>query len=135
MIKWEERFATGDDGVDRQHKLLFDMFNDFEASIHEGRGESYLKSSFPLLEAYAQAHFKFEEDCMERHHCPVSQDNKDSHQTFIVKVQDFKKKFQSGLHEDDLYIQVHAFIERWITSHVIGIDTHLKACIKSKKID
>jgi len=128
MIKWEEKFATGVEAIDRQHKFLFEMFNDFEDAIHEGRGESYLKHSFPLLEAYAQAHFHFEEGCMHQHKCPISQDNKNAHETFVVKLTAFKKQHESGPTEE-LCVQMHDFIEKWIVNHIIGMDTHLKSCI------
>ena len=132
MIKWEDRFTTGVAAIDRQHKFLFEMFNDFEMSIEEGRGSLYLKSSFPLLESYAQAHFNFEEDCMNQHVCPFAEDNKKAHHHFIAKVEEFKRQLQSGP-TNELCAQVHAFIEKWIVSHIIGIDSHLKSCVINKK--
>ena len=85
MIQWEERYATGVDSVDRQHRMLFEFFNDFEECIKTGHGEHYLETSFPLLEAYAKAHFSFEEDCFKQHQCPYAQQNKDAHQAFVLK--------------------------------------------------
>jgi len=130
MIKWEERYSTGDESVDRQHRFLFEMFNDFEATILEGRGRSYLETSFPLLEAYAQAHFKFEEDCMDRHQSSVARENKEQHRVFVAQVEKFKKELHSVQFDDGLIIKVHHFLEKWIIEHIIGVDTRLKFSIK-----
>ncbi len=130
MIEWKDAYATGNEAVDRQHRLLFDFFNDFESVINEGKGKHYLEKSFGMLEAYAAAHFKFEERCMDEARCSVSQKNKIAHQMFLAKVQEFKRAFETKEVKDDFYVEMHSFIEQWITSHIIGIDTHLKDCIK-----
>ncbi|MBF0489563.1 MAG: hemerythrin family protein [Candidatus Omnitrophica bacterium] len=131
MIEWDqERYSSGVDSIDKQHRMLFEFFNDFEECIKNGKGMSYLEVSFPLLEAYAKAHFKFEEDCMNQHQCPFAKENKDAHQAFIVKVEEVKKTFASGQCGDELLMQVHDFIEKWITNHIIGVDIHLKGCVK-----
>ncbi len=130
MIEWKDAYATGNISIDKQHRLLFDFFNDFEQLIGEGKGILYLNKCFPMLEAYAQAHFKFEERCMQEHHCPVAHKNVMAHQLFIEKVEEYKKIFQSGQVEDDFFLDMHQFLENWIKGHIIGIDVHLKACIK-----
>jgi len=48
------------------------------------------------LESYAAAHFKLEESCMDEHKCLVALENKEQHQTFFKKIEDFKKEYQSG---------------------------------------
>lgn len=129
MIEWKEAYSTGNEAIDRQHKLLFDFFNDFEIIIQEGKGAHYLEKSFGMLESYAKAHFRFEEGCMHASKCPVEQKNKMSHQMFLVKVEEYKKVFESGKFEKDFFMDMHHFIEQWITNHIIGIDTHLKECM------
>ena len=56
MIKWQDTYATGSEPIDKQHRLLFDIFNDFEDHINDGRGKEYMEKCFPLLDAYAKAH-------------------------------------------------------------------------------
>ena len=130
MIIWEERFSSGVESVDRQHRMLFEFFNDFEDCIKTGKGELYLDTSFCLLEAYAKAHFKFEENCMQERQCPFAKQNFDAHQVFIVKIQESKTKFSAGGCAHEVLIEIHDFLENWITTHIIAIDVHLKNCIK-----
>jgi len=134
MIKWEERYNIGDADVDKQHRAIFDMFNDFEAFIKEDRGEAYLEKYFPSLDIYAQAHFKHEEALMEKYQCPAARENKEAHHAFLAKITDFKKKYKSSRKDNRaLMVQVHGFIEAWIVEHIIGVDSQLKDCIKNKK--
>lgn len=129
MIKWQERFSTGLESIDRQHQLLFGFFNDFEENINEGRGKIYLEKSFSFLEAYAKAHFKFEENCMDQHQCPCALQNKEAHAQFMNKIIEFKTKFASGQCKEGFYVEIHQFLEQWITNHIINIDGQLKNCI------
>ena len=132
MIQWEKRYATGDESVDKQHQMLFEFFNEFEDCVKQGKGKEFLKETFPLLESYAAAHFKYEEQCMQVHHCPAADENKAAHQTFVLKLDEIKKKYQTGQYDDETIAQVHHFVEDWITQHIIGLDTQLRACIKKE---
>lgn len=132
MIKWEPRYSVGDEAVDRQHKLLFEFFNDLQEVIQEGKQASYLTTGLPFLENYAKAHFHYEENCMIKHKCPVAGENKTAHEIFLTTLQQFKKRTESNPSDKTLIIEMHQFLEKWITSHIIGIDMHLKACIKNE---
>ena len=129
MIKWQDTYATGSEPIDKQHRLLFDIFNDFEDHINDGRGKEYMEKCFPLLDAYAKAHFKFEENCMHEHQCPVAMKNKVAHKTFLSTIEEFKKIFKSGQYQEDFFKQIHAFLKQWLIVHIIGIDVHLKECM------
>ena len=130
MIKWEEKYSTGIISIDRQHRMLFEFFNDFEECIATGKGKSYLETGFPLLEAYAKAHFKFEEDCMEEQECPAAHENKEAHRAFVIKVEAIKSRFNTSKVSAETLTELHGFLEQWINTHIIGIDTQLKDCFQ-----
>ena len=130
MIEWKDTYSVGIAEIDNQHQRLFSFFNDFEIIINEGDPKHYLEHSFSLLEAYATAHFGFEEECMNHYKCPAAGKNKADHQAFLVKVQGYKKVFSSGEYNQDLFVEMHDFIEAWIKGHIINVDSHLKGCIK-----
>ena len=132
MIEWEERYSTGVLAVDKQHRMLFEFFNDLDECIKTGRGEQYLETSFPLLEAYAKAHFNFEEGCMNQLQCPFARKNKEEHEAFVVKVGEVKKKFETLGASEELLTQVHSFLEKWIIEHIMRVDIHLKECVKKE---
>ena len=130
MIEWRDAYSVGIEEIDGQHQRLFSFFNDFEIVINEGDPTHYMKNSFALLEAYAAAHFGFEEKCMHQYKCPMAQKNKAEHQNFITKVEGYKRVFESGEFGQDLFVEMHDFIEEWILGHIINVDSHLKVCVK-----
>ena len=130
MIKWQDEYSTGYEAIDKQHKFLFNFFNDFEEDINDGRGAVYLEKYLHLLEAYAKSHFNYEEGCMFEHKCPMAQKNKTAHKSFLTTVDEYGKRFRSGHYAEDFFVEMHHFIEQWIINHIIGIDTHLRECSK-----
>lgn len=132
MINWDNKYSTGDENIDKQHKMLFEFFNDLENAINEGHGSSYAESSMQFLEDYAKAHFTFEEDCFKRHKCPYAQKNKEAHDMYLDKFLDFKKELDTYGYSDALLKELHHFVEQWIHNHIIEIDTHLLECINKK---
>ena len=132
MIKWQELYSTGLPEIDSQHKTLFVFVNDFEESINESRGKEYIFSYFHILEAYVQAHFQFEEDCMEKYHCPAAEENKIAHTKFVECVINFKSQLQNKKINEEQAIQLHNFLEKWITNHIIKTDAQLKPCVHRK---
>lgn len=129
MIKWQEKYTTGLKEVDDQHKILFVFFNDFEESIKESRGMAYIFSYFSVLEAYAVAHFQYEEECMEKYRCPAAEVNKIAHQKFIENVVSVRAQLESKQFTDEQAAQLHQFLEQWITGHIIGTDAQLRPCV------
>lgn len=134
MIIWDEKYTTGDEDIDRQHMTLFKFCNDFEESLQQGNGMSFMMGGLQFIEDYAQAHFHFEEDCMTKRQCPFAQKNKVAHDKFLEYFMDFKNRLQSTGYSEELVVELHQTMERWLTNHIIGIDTHLKDCIKKNSI-
>lgn len=130
MIIWDDKYSTGVESIDKQHKMLFEFTNDLEMIIKDGRGLSYVTTSAEFLEKYVKAHFHFEEDCMFKHQCPIAGKNKEAHEKFLQAYDNFKIKLQSETYSDELLKTLHKFLENWITNHIMTIDVGLKNCVK-----
>ena len=74
-MKWSDEFAIGIEQIDTQHKMLFQMAEDFSIALVEARGENVYGELLRSMTLYAQAHFGFEESCMARHRCPAQADD------------------------------------------------------------
>lgn len=134
MIQWNEQFNTGSDAIDQQHQTLINYVNNLECLLNDANPSrealNFLVRFVNYLESYTETHFKFEEDCMERHGCPVHEKNKQAHERFMSFFQQFKEEFQSrGFQPDDLRI-LHQTINEWIQEHILRVDTRLKPCLK-----
>ncbi len=75
MIQWTQDLETGSALLDRQHRLLIDNINLLkdlvDAPNPARRNWDPAVNLVDYLEAYADQHFKDEEECMERFRCPV----------------------------------------------------------------
>lgn len=129
-MKWSDRFATGIEDLDRQHKMLFRMSEDYRETLSEGRGGAVYILMLDSLEDYARAHFGVEERCMFRYQCPAAQQNSEAHAQFVEALAHFRKRYDAaGFSLSDAY-QVVDYIDEWLAHHIGGIDVQLKPCVE-----
>lgn len=128
-MEWKDEFSTGIERLDEQHRMLFQMTGDFHLALEEGRGERTYGLLLGLLSEYSLAHFEFEEKCMERHRCPVAEQNRAAHQGFLRMLGDFRLRHESrGYRVEDAHELIDA-LERWLEGHICRIDSRLRASV------
>ena len=125
-MEWSERFETGVQRIDDQHRMLFKMTGDFRAALDEGKGKAVYDILLESLDLYARGHFAFEEDCMFRHQCPAAQRNQTAHRRFIAIVADYQAKYDvSGFSRLDARSLLDT-LDEWLSNHICRIDVQLK---------
>lgn len=134
MVRWSERFATGSDEIDQQHRTLINNINHLESMLTNtnlSREEfEFLVHLVDFLESYAETHFKFEERCMLNYRCPAHARNKRAHAQFMEFLHQFKERYkQEGLRLEVLR-SLHQTLGSWIEEHILQVDTQLRSCIK-----
>lgn len=130
-MQWDERYATGEETIDSQHKLLFKFLNDLKRDILAGKSPHDFEDHIGFLSNYAKSHFCYEESCMDRYQCPAAQKNKEAHREFMEFYSAYEKKIKrKGYAPGDIAELCH-FIEEWIVRHIQRIDGQLKPCIRS----
>lgn len=135
MVIWNDQFVIGSRTIDLQHRMLINNMNHLESMLSESdltRGEvEFLIHLVDFLESYAETHFKFEEECMEKHRCPAHAQNQQAHEQFRRFFQEFKERYRTeGLHLE-LLRQLHQKLNSWIQEHILAVDTQLKPCLKN----
>jgi hemerythrin len=129
MLEWSDEYCTGIAKVDDQHKKLFQMVNEFEKDIREGKGERAYRAALVFLSGYVKNHFGFEEKCMEEHRCPMAETNHNAHQKFLATFKSFEEKLgKEGFTWENLR-DLHTTVEDWLVSHICKVDVHLKSCV------
>ena len=107
MLVWNDRFATGLEAIDKQHKMLIDHINRLEELLttpQPTRAEiEFAHTLVKFLESYANTHFQFEEQCMESYRCPVHAENKQMHAEFLEFFRRFKDKFKTDGYKADAF--------------------------------
>jgi len=128
-MKWSENYATGVEQIDKDHQMIFQMSEDFRATLDEGLGGEVYSVMLDNLSVYFRGHFSFEERCMTEHQCPVAQENKAAHKKFIKTLSGFQQRYVTqGYNRADAR-QLVDTIDQWLDRHICRIDIHLKRCV------
>jgi hemerythrin len=129
-MKWSKRHATGVTRLDEQHKLLFQMVEDYQQALAEGRGERLYSLFLNFLVHYCRDHFAREERLMEAYRCPVAQVNKMGHVQFVEVVTGFQRCYiENGFSAADAW-SLTDWVEHWLDAHIGRIDVQLKGCVE-----
>ena len=134
MIVWTEKFATGSAKLDQQHRLLIDNINLLgEILLDPAPTPENLAFAVQLveyLEAYANIHFRAEEECMRSCQCAVLGRNLQEHELFRTFICDYRR--QCGLQSLNLELlkKLHAAMKGWIEQHILKVDVQLQSYLK-----
>lgn len=126
-IEWEDRFTTGQEMIDLQHRRLIGILNDLYADIGAGRAEDALFKVFSELRRYADYHFGTEERLL-RQHCvaPVRvKAHLAEHETYRRRVAELQSRHDGG--ERLVLVQVLAFVCDWWLQHIAVGDRDFEA--------
>jgi hemerythrin len=134
MLAWSDDFATGLETIDKQHRMLIDHINRLEEILATPQPTpaeiQFAHSLVQFLEAYADRHFRVEEQCMESYRCPAHAENQLMHAQFLEFFDRFKKQFKEDGFQVLAFQELHHAMSSWITGHILRIDTQLKSCSK-----
>ncbi|MCA9764339.1 MAG: bacteriohemerythrin [Gemmatimonadetes bacterium] len=125
-MKWTEAYRTGIPELDAQHRTLFQMSEDFQATIAEGRGARSYGEFLASLRLYVKAHFGIEEDCMFRHRCPAYAANRRAHAGFSLALADLEARFQRDGYSATAAQGAMELVDQWLHDHVRRIDAQLR---------
>ena len=121
-IEWNERFATGVEIVDKQHRGLIDILNGLFKSIGEGRSEAALLGVFGELRRYADNHFDTEERLLKKHGVESRHqvEHVIRHVAYRRRIEALRARHDEG--ERLIPIQVLAFVSDWWLKHILNCD-------------
>lgn len=134
MLNWTEKFATGHELVDAQHRMLFAYINRLE-TLSENTNPSpqdvelFLRF-IEFLEDYIILHFREEEDCMLRFRCPAHKDNQTAHTEFLDFFNGFKSRLDREGYSAEVVQELFAACVAWIQRHILKTDVQLRPCQK-----
>jgi len=129
-FQWDDKYATGNDEIDKQHKQIFAYLDDLEAHMEKGASQKWVTQFMSSLGLYTRSHFCYEEICMRQVKCPVADKNKEQHGKLRALFAKAQKRFDTEGVSDELLKEVQRFLTSWLVNHIMKIDVHLKACIK-----
>lgn len=129
-MEWSERFATGIEHLDNQHRMLFRMETDFSHALEEGGGERVYGEFLRSLEMYSRIHFGAEETCMHRFQCPAAAANLDGHRAFRDLLADSQGRLLAeGYRRGDALLLAEE-LRTWLVEHIGRIDVQLRPLVE-----
>lgn len=123
-FRWDPCFVTGLPVVDEQHHRLVDLINHFGERVTGQEGASFeeMRTVLADLIAYAEHHFRDEEDFMASVGVDprLSSEQGRSHTDFLGEV----IHVQAGLTPGNTgnATKLHAFLVHWLAHHILGSD-------------
>ncbi len=128
-MKWSDKYATGVERIDDDHKMIFKMSEDFRAALDEGSGDAIYSTALEILRQYCHGHFDFEEQCMNRYRCPAAEKNKKAHEYFLETLSGFQQRYAANGFDDTEAWRLVDTVDKWLDNHICHIDVHLKRCV------
>ncbi|HIQ32679.1 MAG TPA: bacteriohemerythrin [Methanothermococcus okinawensis] len=123
IIKWSKDLETGVEAFDEEHKVLIDTINQVYSLMREGKREEAKKILIEKVAAYADKHFKHEEEVMERYNYPKDrlEGHKKMHHFFVnYLIETLLPEIEKG--NEKKFNEALNFIVGWLIMHIKNMD-------------
>ena len=128
IFKWKDRFKTGIEEIDNQHKRLFDIGSELYKVVSLDDGSDHYDEIIKLLNElsdYTKYHFDYEEKLMEKYNYNDIKNHKEEHQRFIDKLNETLAQ-DIDMNQKQVVLDMIEFIINWVSSHIVGTDFKYK---------
>jgi hemerythrin-like metal-binding protein len=132
LIAWEEKFNTGINHFDKQHKKLVKMLNELYYTVSQGKSDTIMAKTILELLDYTRYHFTAEEKAMSENNFEEYQKHKKEHEKLMIKVEKFQQQFVKG---DDIGKKLFQFMKNWLLDHILISDKKYGPVLDPKLTD
>jgi hemerythrin len=124
-IAWSKILSVGVEEIDEDHRKLVNIFNILNQAVTTGESPEYLAATLEELINCTVWHFSHEERLMLKHRYAETEAHKAEHHDLIASAKDLQ---QAVLCADKPVAEEQiAFLERWLTGHILTADQRLGA--------
>ena len=122
FVTLEDRYLTGINTVDEQHKTLVGLCNNLYNTVMQERQKEnweytdHVKQALEQCAEYAQTHFNTEERLMKACNYEGLSDHKYKHKQFIKRVSQESQFFDKITYEQTM--DFLKFLKEWVLSHI-----------------
>lgn len=129
---WNDSYSVGIIKIDTQHKRLFQLIDDLNNAMAEGKGKEIMGKVLNELVLYINTHFKSEEALMTEYGYPDYEFHKSEHEKYTQDVQKFHADYLAG--KSVLSVQIMNFLRNWLVDHIAIKDKKLGAFLKDSGV-
>jgi hemerythrin len=127
---WNNRFETGVEIIDTQHKRLFDAVNKLHDSFKTGTAQAQVKESLDFLVKYTVEHFQTEEKFMKDMGYPKVTSHMAEHAQLVDQAKGLQAKLAEG---KPMTMEVTRFLAEWLKHHINEVDMGYVQFMRDKK--
>jgi hemerythrin len=133
LVVWDDKYATGIQLVDSQHKELFSLTNElFRACMGmEQSLNDVFKETMGRMVEYVRFHFGAEQELLQRIKYPDYQEHKRQHDTMVRNILEAVKGYAEG--KKFIPNQFVRTLRDWILSHIAYTDMLYVSYIANQK--
>jgi hemerythrin-like metal-binding protein len=113
---WDDDLATGNVGIDADHKKLINIINTLYGAMSNGLGNAILFNIILELQKYTITHFTREEFILNSINYEDIDRHKSEHEFFIKKINRFMEDYQSNMVV--LTVDLMEFLKSWLLDHI-----------------
>ncbi len=134
IFPWNENFEIGISHIDDQHKQLVNLLNKLAAHLANHSEDILLESVFTELAAYADYHFKSEEEVWNRYlpNDSWTSSHEKNHEDFLQNVLSIKANEENKPLDDIIYDLV-SFLSQWLAFHILEADKRCAIAVNKVK--
>jgi hemerythrin len=121
FFEWNAaKFALEIPRIDDEHLQIVGAMNELHLLHADKQSKARIAPAFRNLKNVTVAHFRFEEEYMQKIGYPDLVKHRNVHQHLLDRLESFWLDFQlKGELTDELFM----FLKMWLKSHICGIDT------------
>lgn len=132
MKEWNKSYILGIASIDEQHSKWIGMIIRMIESKETKSKEASLLGILDDLCVYTDTHFAYEERLFERHKFPLAADHIRTHETFLIKLEQFRKDVKEG--NAPMNSMVLAEMRTWLIDHICKEDAKYVDFLISKGV-
>lgn len=136
IFKWKDKFNTGIEEIDKQHKRLFEIGSElYNLGSADDDVDHYdgIVALINELKDYTVYHFNYEEECMQKANFSQIEEHKMEHQRFIDKLNETEAK-DIDMNQKQVLLDMIEFIINWVSGHIVATDFKYIDTFKEKLI-
>jgi hemerythrin-like metal-binding protein len=120
FFPWNDRYCTGINVIDAQHRKLVEIINGLHAAMEKDQAKEIMGGLLDALIQYTVVHFSAEEGLLKFHGYPDHAAHHGEHEVFTRTVIRLQEQFKAG--KSGMTIQGANFLKKWLVDHILGTD-------------
>jgi hemerythrin len=119
-LKWNPSYSVNIKKIDDQHQIIIGILNRISQCFEPNSSPDNLVNLVDELTNYAQIHFSYEEQLLEKYKYHGLEDQIAEHRMYERKVEDIRVRLAAS--EDKAKPELIAFVADWWMGHIQGLD-------------